>query len=104
MRSALRRPPLWPCPPALGQVSYLELYNEEGYDLLDPTREVKRMEDLPRVRAVLFPPGARPGCKGGTVVQRLAASAAPGGYSLAVCGGLPPPKSLAPRDGWRQEG
>ncbi len=32
-------------------ISYLELYNEEGYDLLDPTREVKRLEDLPKVGA-----------------------------------------------------
>lgn len=30
-------------------ISYLELYNETGYDLLDPEREVKGMEDLPQV-------------------------------------------------------
>lgn len=33
------------------QCSYLELYNEEGFDLLDPSREVKRLEDLPKVWA-----------------------------------------------------
>jgi kinesin family protein 6/9 len=33
-------------------ISYLEIYNEVGYDLLDPTREVQAMEDLPQVRAV----------------------------------------------------
>ena len=31
------------------QVSYLEIYNENGFDLLNPGREVARMEDLPRV-------------------------------------------------------
>lgn len=31
-------------------ISYLEIYNEIGYDLLDPNREVKSMEDLPQVR------------------------------------------------------
>ena len=30
-------------------VSYLEIYNDLGYDLLDPDREVRGMEDLPRV-------------------------------------------------------
>eukprot|EP00879_Flechtneria_rotunda_P025732 GHRR01027371.1.p1 GENE.GHRR01027371.1~~GHRR01027371.1.p1 ORF type:complete len:323 (+),score=74.77 GHRR01027371.1:204-1172(+) len=30
-------------------ISYLEIYNELGYDLLDPTREVQAMEDLPQV-------------------------------------------------------
>ena len=30
-------------------VSYLEIYNETGFDLLDPDREVKAMEDLPQV-------------------------------------------------------
>ncbi|KAK9794064.1 hypothetical protein WJX73_003057 [Symbiochloris irregularis] len=30
-------------------VSYLEIYNDAGYDLLDPGREAKSMEDLPRV-------------------------------------------------------
>jgi hypothetical protein len=33
-------------------ISYLEIYNEVGYDLLDPTREVQAMEDLPQVRGV----------------------------------------------------
>ena len=31
-------------------VSYLELYNETGYDLLDPSHETKALEDLPKVR------------------------------------------------------
>uniref|UniRef100_A0A7R9YQE6 Kinesin-like protein n=1 Tax=Chlamydomonas euryale TaxID=1486919 RepID=A0A7R9YQE6_9CHLO len=31
------------------RVSYLEIYNEKGYDLLDPEREVKALEDLTRV-------------------------------------------------------
>jgi kinesin family protein 6/9 len=30
-------------------VSYLELYNEAGYDLLDPSHETKALEDLPKV-------------------------------------------------------
>lgn len=30
-------------------VSYLELYNEQGYDLLDPSQENKALEDLPKV-------------------------------------------------------
>jgi kinesin family protein 6/9 len=30
-------------------VSYLELYNEQGYDLLDQSKETKSMEDLPKV-------------------------------------------------------
>ncbi|XP_037988311.1 kinesin-like protein KIF6 isoform X3 [Motacilla alba alba] len=30
-------------------VSYLEIYNECGYDLLDPRHEASRMEDLPKV-------------------------------------------------------
>ncbi|NWV73369.1 KIF6 protein, partial [Dasyornis broadbenti] len=30
-------------------VSYLEIYNECGYDLLDPRHEAARMEDLPKV-------------------------------------------------------
>lgn len=30
-------------------ISYLEIYNETGYDLLDPDREVKALEDLPKV-------------------------------------------------------
>ena len=31
-------------------ISYLEIYNETGYDLLDPDREIKALEDLPKVR------------------------------------------------------
>eukprot|EP00899_Mesostigma_viride_P007228 jgi/Mesvir1/16506/Mv10060-RA.1 len=30
-------------------VSYLEIYNEQGYDLLDPDHETKTLEELPRV-------------------------------------------------------
>jgi kinesin family protein 6/9 len=30
-------------------VSYLEIYNESGYDLLDPSQESKALEELPRV-------------------------------------------------------
>jgi len=30
-------------------ISYLELYNEKGYDLLDPSHESKALEDLPKV-------------------------------------------------------
>lgn len=30
-------------------VSYLEIYNEVGYDLLDSSRDAKRLEDFPRV-------------------------------------------------------
>lgn len=28
-------------------VSYLEIYNEAGYDLLDPSHETKALEELP---------------------------------------------------------
>lgn len=39
-------------------ISYLELYNEQGYDLLDPSHETKSLEELPYVVAcgVLPPP------------------------------------------------
>lgn len=30
-------------------MSYLEIYNQTGFDLLDPNREIKAMEDLPQV-------------------------------------------------------
>lgn len=30
-------------------ISYLELYNEQGYDLLDPTHETKALEEMPKV-------------------------------------------------------
>lgn len=30
-------------------VSYLEIYMEQGYDLLDPSHETKKLEDLPKV-------------------------------------------------------
>ena len=31
------------------RVSYLEIYNESGYDLLEPSHETKSLEDLPKV-------------------------------------------------------
>ena len=31
-------------------ISYLEIYNEQGYDLLDPSHETKSLEELPRVQ------------------------------------------------------
>ncbi|XP_076801404.1 kinesin-like protein KIF6 [Clavelina lepadiformis] len=31
------------------EVSYLEIYNESGYDLLDPRHEATKLEDLPKV-------------------------------------------------------
>ena len=31
------------------RVSYLEIYNESGYDLLEPSHETKGLEDLPKV-------------------------------------------------------
>ena len=31
------------------KISYLEIYNDEGYDLLDPNHEITKMEDLPKV-------------------------------------------------------
>lgn len=30
-------------------ISYLEIYNNEGYDLLDAEREIKAIEDLQQV-------------------------------------------------------
>ncbi len=33
------------------RVSYMEIYNEVAYDLLDPGQETKALEDLPCVRA-----------------------------------------------------
>lgn len=30
-------------------ISYLEIYMEQGYDLLDPSHETKKLEDLPKV-------------------------------------------------------
>lgn len=30
--------------------SYMEIYNETGYDLLNPDHETKSLEDLPKVR------------------------------------------------------
>ena len=32
------------------RVSYLEIYNNNGYDLLDPSHENSKLEDLPKVR------------------------------------------------------
>lgn len=31
--------------------SYMEVYNEMGYDLLNPDHETKALEDLPKVRS-----------------------------------------------------
>ncbi|KAG8470575.1 hypothetical protein KFE25_008996 [Diacronema lutheri] len=31
------------------QISYLEIYNEKAYDLLDPSHDTKSLEDLPKV-------------------------------------------------------
>ena len=31
------------------RISYLEIYLEAGYDLLDPSHETKGLEDLPKV-------------------------------------------------------
>ncbi|CAM9288030.1 unnamed protein product [Laminaria digitata] len=30
-------------------ISYLEIYNEQGFDLLDPSHDTKKLEDLPKV-------------------------------------------------------
>lgn len=30
-------------------VSYMEIYNSSAYDLLDPSRDIKEMSDLPAV-------------------------------------------------------
>ena len=35
-------------------ISYLEIYNESGFDLLDPSHETKALEDLPKVPT--YPP------------------------------------------------
>lgn len=35
-------------------ISYLEIYNEMGYDLLDPRHEASRLEDLPSVQLTEF--------------------------------------------------
>ena len=42
-------------------ISYLEIYNETGYDLLDPDREVKALEDLPKVSPTPSLSGPAPG-------------------------------------------
>ena len=44
-RSASARDAQW-----TAHVSYLELYNEQGFDLLDPSHDTKALEDLPRVK------------------------------------------------------
>lgn len=40
------------------EVSYLEIYNETGYDLLDPKRNVTRLDDLRRVQALELEDGS----------------------------------------------
>lgn len=43
-------------------ISYLELYNEQGYDLLDPSHETKSLEELPYVVACGVLPPPSPAC------------------------------------------
>ncbi len=31
-------------------ISYLEIYNDKGYDLLDPKHEASKLENLPLVK------------------------------------------------------
>ena len=45
-------------PPAQVHISYLEVYNEAGYDLLDPDREARVLEDLRRVHVMEDEAGA----------------------------------------------
>ena len=42
-------------PPHQAHVSYLEIYNDSGFDLLDPSLEnnVKALEDLPKVKLMV---------------------------------------------------
>ena len=47
-------------------ISYLELYNETGYDLLDPSHETKALEDLPKVSMLEDEHGE--GCSVGAIV------------------------------------
>ena len=35
------------------QISYMEIYNESGYDLLDPNHEFGNIENLPKVQCLL---------------------------------------------------
>ena len=35
------------------RISYLEIYNESGYDLLDPSHDTKALEDLPKASLLL---------------------------------------------------
>ena len=44
--------------PGQVHISYLEIYNEAGYDLLDPAREARMLEDLPRVHVMEDEAGA----------------------------------------------
>jgi len=39
-------------------ISYLEIYNEVGYDLLDPGRDIRGLEDLQRVQVSSVPRSA----------------------------------------------
>lgn len=77
-------------------ISYLEIYCEAGYDLLQPGREVQALEDLPRVRdlARLWGPassvGGQPlnavGARGSALrACSLAWRAPPVGKHLARC-------------------
>jgi hypothetical protein len=66
------RPPLPPKNNPKVWVSYLEVYNEAGYDLLDPAREVAALEDMPQARGRRYGEGAGSvgrGCVGGCAAQ-----------------------------------
>lgn len=39
------------------KISYLEIYNEDGYDLLDPRHDAAKLEDLPKVHLMEDPDG-----------------------------------------------
>lgn len=40
------------------EVSYMEIFNESGYDLLDPKRAIRHVEDLRRVQALELEDGS----------------------------------------------
>ena len=48
-------------------ISYLEIYNEAGYDLLDPSQDTKALEELPCVAC----PVARCFCRHSVAVDCL---------------------------------
>lgn len=68
-------------------ISYLEIYNDTGYDLLDPNRDIKMLEDLPKVRAHAWAAGrvARRGDGALAGHERLLRECwGPGGACVAV--------------------